>query len=158
MTHIQKCKKTKFGTEGIFIWNLYDIPINVLIDDGVDLEYADKCVEHLQSLDADFLLKLYDASVRYCESCRADYDDVDVPIGINGIDILRYIEPKLLIIEKPKSYEPAFHMECNCSWEEEHGFEFTVRNGKLLYVGSFNDMGPWMNIDRYKASWNYAEI
>lgn len=31
MKHIQKYKKTKFGIEGIFIWKLYDIPVNLLV-------------------------------------------------------------------------------------------------------------------------------
>lgn len=62
-------------------------------------------------------------------------EDIVVPEDVNGREILSYITPSVLIIE--------FHVECECDWEEEHGLEITIKDNKLVYVGSFDGMPPY---------------
>ncbi len=158
---IQNLHKGRFFNEGIIYFPLFDTDIAVYMDFDVPLAYAEKCIDHLENLSDDVINAFCIGAVRYCESFRDLFDEleVDIPEGINGREILRYIEPKVIIIEKPLGNEPAFHMECTCAWEIEHALEWSVRGNTVLFVGEFCDENPWRDIEYFKgASWNYAEL
>ena len=85
-------------------------------------------------------------SLRYCEDMR-DYfaaGSPEVPEGVTKDEVLRYARANCLIIEKPKdSGVIGFGVEFSCDWEREHGMEWTVRDGRALYVGDFMGISPW---------------
>ena len=158
---IRDLQKGKFFNEGIAHFPLFHTDIAVYLDFDVSLAYAEKCIEHLESLSDDIINAFCSGAVRYCESFRDLFDEleIDIPDGISGRDILRYIEPKAIIIEKPLDDDPAFHMECACAWEVEHALEWSVRGNTVLFVGEFGDENPWRDIEYFKnASWNYEEF
>lgn len=110
---IRNLHKSNLFNEGIAFFPLFGTDIEVYVDFDAPLHYADKCVEHLENLSDGMIDALCKGSVDYCESFRDLFDEleIDIPEGIEGRDILPYIEPKAMIIENPLGDEPAFHME-----------------------------------------------
>lgn len=165
---ITDIKKDEFGIEGRMHCNLWNCDIDVVIEDYSEdeslsldkaVEFAEKCAEAFNNLSPDMIDAICRSAKAYCldfmESC-----DVVVPVSENTApaDMLKYINPHVLIVDLPEEDEfkgiIGYHVECSCEWEEEHGLEFTVRDGKLIYMGSFNDCSPWY--DYTGDSWNYV--
>lgn len=158
---IKNLQKGRFMNEGIAFFPLFDKNISVHIDFDVSHEYADLCVELLENLSDKTIDAFCKGAVNYCESFRDLFDELEIsiPENLESRDILKYIDPQVMIIECPQGKEPAFHMECSCEWEIEHALEWTVRGDEVLYVGAFGDEQPWRSREYFKnASWNYAEI
>lgn len=171
---IKNVKKDEFGLEGTMYCSLWDCDIDVNIDpfsgedevsDEEALAYGEKCAEAFNSLSDKTVEILCKAAKAYCldfmESCGDDFDDdMTVPIkeDTDPREILKCIQPKVFIPELPdeEQYKGCigYHVECNCDWEIEHGLEFTVRDGNILYVGDFSDNSPWMKYSEDKF-WNY---
>lgn len=161
MSMIRNVEEYEEEIEGITDFSLLGSEIGVFINEGATIEYAEKCVEHLNSLSDAIIEKLCEFSIRYCESMRKYFGEMDVfiPENIKLREILKYIYPGELIIEEPVDDRIAYHLELNCDWEEEHGLEWVIREDEVLYVGSFNSENPFFSKDYFKnASWNYAEV
>lgn len=160
--NIKDFHKGKYANIGIIYFPLFDKEIDINIDFDVSLEYAEKCVDHLEKLKDITIDNFCEGAINYCESRREFFEEFGIEISpdIKGRDILKYIIPQVMIIEKPKHDDvPAFHMSCSCEWEEEHGLEWTVLNDEVLYVGEFSDERPWEDREYFRtASWNYIKI
>jgi hypothetical protein len=68
-------------------------------------------------------------------------------------DVLLSIEPNTLVIDDGLT-QPVIHLELNCDWEEEHGMEWIVRDGQVVYVGPYNGMNPLS--DFAGDAWSFA--
>ena len=151
--------------EGFMKWELFDRVLDVTIDKGVPLEYVEKCAEALNSLSEETIKGIYEAAKRYClffiDLCGDawDYDDYDMQIRVTedtpAEDMKSEIRPHVFIVDTPKDERIGFHIECGCSWEPEHGLEITILDGKLVYLGGFEDCGAW---DKFRPDdeWNFA--
>ena len=145
---------------GVIDFPLMGGEIEIMIHDA-PLSYAEKCAEYLAQLPGNVIEKLCESSIRYCERRRQYFqeEEFSVPKNISGRDILKHISIQSMIVETPKDETIAFHLEGNCDWEEEHGIEWSIKDGEVLYVGSFNDESPWRGKEYFKrASWNYAVV
>ena len=150
--------------EGFLKWGLFDCVLDVTIDKGVPLEYAEKCAEALNSLSEETIKDIYEAAKRYClffiDLCGDawDYDDYDMQIRVTEdtpSEMMKSeIRPHVFIVDTPKDERIGFHIECGCSWEPEHGLEITILDGKLVYLGGFEDSSPWANYDK-DDEWNF---
>ncbi|KAB0735632.1 hypothetical protein F7O93_30725, partial [Pseudomonas aeruginosa] len=70
--------------------------------------------------------------------------------------VLERIEPGELIVPDPEQGDEAvIHLSLNCEWDREHGMEWIVRGGEVLYVGPFHGEDPWRDFT-VKEPWNYA--
>ncbi len=58
---------------------------------------------------------------------------------LEGIDTMKSIH-SVMVDNNCRSDIVEFHVEGSCDWEPEHGFEITISDGKILYVGSFDVM------------------
>lgn len=70
-------------------------------------------------------------------------------------EMLKCFEVGTLIVDVPE--DPArigFQLSGNCDWEEEHGIEIDILDGKLVYLGEYVGESPWR--DHSKESWNCA--
>ena len=154
---ILNISRTEYGIEGTTRFDLFDEVIKVMMDDTVDIEYAKKCVCHMNNLSHDIVESLCEATLKYCFEFSEDVG-IEVPEMNKKNDILKYFHPKSLIINEPEDESKiGYHMECDCEWEIEHGLEFTILDDKLLYLGSFNNEGPWQLHEYYKdMSWNHV--
>ena len=45
-------------------------------------------------------------------------------------------------------------MSGNCDWEEEHGIEIDILDGKLVYLSEYGGESPWE--DHSDEEWNFA--
>lgn len=156
--NISDYHKSKYGNEGKIYFTLFDKQIDVLVDFDVDIDYAEKCVDHLNHLNNQVISDLCNGSIAYCEDYRDTFEEceISIPVNLSEKQILQYIYPRVLIIDKPTEDKIGYHIECDCAWEEEHGLEWTIKEDKVLYVGQYHDETAWKDEGYYQnASWNY---
>lgn len=156
--------KGEDGIEGLVRWELFDEELEVMIDEDTDIEYAEKCAEALNSLPEETVNAIWEAAKRYClhfkEICGDEWEDwnemnFEVTEETPAEDLKTEIFPSVLIVDKPKDERVGFHLECNCSWEPEHGLEMTFLDGKLVYLGAFESRRAWSRFDP-DDEWNFV--
>lgn len=161
---ITDIKNGEYGIEGKMRWELFDKEIDVMIKEGVDIAYAEKCAEALNSLSDETVKAIWEAAKKYClffiNLCGDDWDEWnEMSFKVTGDTpaekIKSEIFPSCLIINKPKDERVGFHLECNCSWEAEHGLEITILDGKLVYLGEFESCEAWDKFDP-DDEWNFV--
>ena len=60
-----------------------------------------------------------------------------------------------LIVDAPEdSSRIGYQLSGNCDWEEEHGIEIDILDGKLVYLSEYSGQSPWD--DHSDEEWNYA--
>lgn len=74
-----------------------------------------------------------------------------VPSDVSGRDILNYIENPIVHIMGPLGEGVGYSVSGYCEWEPEHGVEFIIRDGDLLYVGEEYCLGAWASDDEYEV-------
>ncbi|WP_458457900.1 DUF6985 domain-containing protein [Pseudobutyrivibrio sp.] len=117
-----------------------------LMSDVVDrLPYAQKCLDYLDNLPQDVEDRLRKYIVRYYKDFEQylDEDELTEMGVVDETTVFDHIHIKSVIVDddsRPDIVE--FHVEGNCDWEPEHGLEFTISDGKILYVGPFDDNPP----------------
>lgn len=155
---ITNIEKTKYGLEGKVNFELFNKTIDVLMDEEIDLDYANLCAKALNNLDEKTIDNLCQYSINYCIDFCNEVVDEEAPDFNSVRDVLDYINPSLLIINVPKEKDKiVIHLELNCEWEIEHGLEWTINNGEILYVGAFESEDGWSDISYYKdLNWNYV--
>jgi len=156
MEQIRNTYTNKYGCpEGEVWFGLFDVYINFSVEDAADIKYSESCAHYLNSLSETVIKMLCGASIRYCNNFLNAIGEPTKEFN-NYRDILDLIYSSTLLIPNPENDdEPIIHMELNCDWEIEHGMEWVVRNGEVLYVGAFNGVNPWADFST-KESWNYA--
>lgn len=156
--------KGDYGVEGKMRWELFDEEISVGIGDNVDIAYAEKCAEALNGLPEETVNAIWEAAKKYClffiDLCGDEWDEwnemsLNVTKKTPAEKIKSEIFPSCLIIDEPEDGRIGFHIECNCSWESEHGLEITILDGKLVYLGAFESRGAW---DEFAPNdeWNFV--
>lgn len=137
---------------------LFGCEIDVMIEDA-DMDYAEQCAEYFNNMPSQLTDELKKYTLRYCEDFRQFFDEEsqEVPQGVTENEIFNYVSPHVLIIKEPSSSDKiAFGVEFGCKWEPEHGMEWTVNDGQVLYVGDFVDMSPWYDKNVYQRGMNYV--
>lgn len=156
---IKNIIKGEFTYEGKAYFPLFDTEIEVYFDYDVPLRYADSCISRLENLKQSTIDRLCEGAYNYCTDFSLIAGEEAVPHSTGPDQILEYVYPLVVIIEKPLTDEAAWHMECGCRWDEEHGLECSVRGDEVLYVGAFSDESPWLDREYFaSADWNYAPI
>lgn len=161
---IENLHDTEYGPEGTMHWELFDEDITVSLDEGVDIAYAEKCAEALNDLPEETIKTIWEAAKRYClffiDLCGDDWDEynemtIKVTKRTPAEKIKSQIYPSCLIVNEPRGGGIGFHLECNCSWEVEHGLEITVLDNKLVYLGAFEGQDAWGKFDP-DNEWNFV--
>lgn len=144
-----------FEVEGEAYLELFDQNITVYIEQESDIEYAELCITYLNTLSDGLIDDICNASIRYCNEFLDDIGE-DIIEFNKPTDVLPYITPNTICIPKPKNKtEPVIDLELNCEWEEEHGMEWIIRNGVVMYVGPYNGINPYGHCD-IGEEWNYT--
>ena len=161
---ITNIRDGEYGIEGTTRWELFDEEIEVSIEEGADVAYAEKCAEALNNLPDETIKIFWEAAKKYClffmDLCGEEWDDwnemsIEVTKDTPAEELKSEIFPSMLIVDEPEDERIGFHVECNCSWEPEHGLEFTILDGKLVYLGAFESCGAWDNFDPDRE-WNFV--
>lgn len=144
---IENIKEDEYvGFEGEVILENWGCKVKVTFPTETKRIYAEKCAEYMQNMDSSIMQRLAKYSYRYFKEFEEilDDDDLDMPRDVLEAEILEYVRPSVIIVEEDcREDRIEFHVECNCDWEIEHGLEFTISDGKILYVGGFDDMPPY---------------
>ena len=117
---------------------------SLLCDTRDQLPYAEKCLAYLDDMPADMEKRLSLYLWRYYQ----DYEDAFLEeygegSGLVESEILEHVGLGSLIVgEDCRQDRIEFHVSGFCDWEPEHGLEVTVSDGKILYVGPFEDYEP----------------
>lgn len=109
------------------------------------IPYAKKCLAFLDAMQEDMEARLRKYLFRYYGWFEQFLDDNDkARIGtITEESILSNISIHSVIVDDNCREDIVeFHVEGRCDWEPEHGLEITISDGKILYVGSFDDYPP----------------
>lgn len=161
---IKDIQDGEYGPEGVMHWDLFDEEIKVSIDEDTDIAYAEKCAEALNNLSEETVREIWEAAKRYClffiDLCGEELDEwnemtIKVTKETPAEEIKSQIYPTTLIVDTPEGEGIGYHLECNCSWEAEHGLEITILDNKLLYLGAYEGSGAWDNFDPNRV-WNFA--
>jgi hypothetical protein len=143
---------------------LLDADLDVQIDDGADLEYAERCAQAMQAMPEPLINELCAATIRYCEcvreSCGEDYWFTGVPRGLTGTAILNHVSKAgTMIIDAPDGAGVGYRFELECDWEPEHGLDWSILNDEVVYVGEFSDNNPWRGRHYFQeANSGFAEL
>lgn len=115
--------------------------------------YAEKCADYFNHLPAPLFDELKRYSLRYYNDMKQFYDDdnPDFPQNVTLENIGDYVKAQCLIVEQPKdAAKIAFSMEFRCAWEPEHGMEWVINDGKVLYVGDYQGVSAWYDPQVYE--------
>lgn len=140
--------------EGSLFFPLFNKKIKVVGFKPDNIEYANQCAMLLTELDDSVVKQLCLASIRYCNASLAAVDEEQYTFDTER-DVLAMIDPRFLLIDQNET-RPAIHMELRCDWEEEHGMEWAIRDGKVVYVSSYNGINPFNDFTE-KDDWNFAQ-
>ena len=153
-----------YGTEGKVRWELFDMEIDVGIDNGVSVEYAEKCAEALNSLSDETVKAIFEAAKRYClffiDLCGDEWDDWnEMSFKVTKRTPAKKLKSEInftsLIVNKPKDDRIGFRIGGNCTWDDEHGLEIAILDGKLVYLGAFEGHSAWSDF-KPNNEWNFV--
>lgn len=149
-----------YKNSGIYVGKMYSELFGRNIDAVLHgnseeyLQYAEKCADFFNHMPEELLSVLKESSLRYCEDMRNGvYASLpEVPENVSESTILNYVRVNSMIVEPPKDRSViGFSVEFSCEWEPEHGMEWTVRDGRALYVGDFMGISPWFADSVYET-------
>ncbi|MDE5620407.1 MAG: hypothetical protein K2I80_07780 [Ruminococcus sp.] len=152
---ITDIRKGEFGIEGKLYSKVFNTEIEVMIDEEVDIGYAQKCAEHFNNLSSEMVETICRGAKAYCldfmEIASGDWDEeLTIPVTSEtpAIEMMKCFKPTMLIIEEPDDENKiGYQLECNCDWEIEHGMEIDILDNKVVYLSSFNAYSPWLEYD-----------
>lgn len=109
------------------------------------LDHAERCLEYLDALPADvegrfrkYLVRFYKAYVE--ELGEEEFEDLG---DITEENVLQHINLNTIVVDdNTRTDRVEFHVGGGCDWEPEHGLELTISDGKILYVGTYEDYAP----------------
>lgn len=152
---ITDIKKGEFGIEGKLYSKVFNTEIEVMIDEEVNIEYAQKCAGHFNSLNSELVETICKGAKAYCldfmKIASGDWDEeLTIPVTSETppLEMLKCFRPQMLVIEKPDDKNRiGYQLECCCDWEIEHGMEIDILDDKVVYLSSFNGYSPWYEYD-----------
>lgn len=116
--------------------------ITLIFDNKDQFDYVKKCLsffenmpDEMESRLSKYLLRYYK---EYTQDCGIEMEDeIDEENILKNIHIISIIADK-----KCREDVIEFQVEGTCDWEPEHELEITISDGKILYVGAFEDYAP----------------
>lgn len=140
--------KGEFGMEGKVYFKLFDKYIDLSFAEDIPMEYVEKCVQKLNSLNEDIVSKICKYSMDFCKDVMINYDEVEYANGLTelsyNIDILKFIQPISLTVDEPDDMEIAtINLYCKCAWDTENDMQILINNDKVIYIGVYDGLDPW---------------
>lgn len=158
---ITDIKQGAYGIEGKLYSKIFNIEIDVIIEDNVDIEYALKCSEHFNSMTDKMLDTICRGAKAYCldfmEEVGGDfYGEMKISITPETppLEMLKCFRPTVFIVKKNKDENKiGYQLECRSDWEIEHSMEIDILDEKVVYLGIFSFYSPWREYN--DIEWNY---
>jgi hypothetical protein len=139
---------------------LFDKDVEVIIENGASIEYAELCVSHFHNLSQDVVDQICERLYKYYQFVLEEFgkEEIDpllsefincTPVEVTPQTMLQYIGIQSIAIEEPEKDIAAYSISGCCAWEPEHGVEIIINGDKVLYVGEFSGIGPWRDNESY---------
>ena len=149
-----------------------EITVSADLEDALSEDYILRCVDALEQFDDSMMNELNEAAKRYAlgfiELCRdgaedfsfEEFDLPEITEETPADDMPQYYGISEMYADAPgDDTELYFRLSGWCDWEPEHGFEAAFRDGKLVYLGAYEDASP-SRLDYYISEegreFNYA--
>jgi len=133
--------------------------IEVICDEGVTAEYAAQSVRWLAEVDEALVREICQYALYYLQdelesTSIGELLPEDIQHIQEPLEVLRYMEFGSLDIKIPKDSEiPVLNLSGGCDWQEDEGLHCLIKNGHVVYMGSWNDEDVWderlLNDDNY---------
>jgi len=151
MDLIRNLKENEFDEmEGEVYFEYLNKYIHLIYVKDIDYTYVKKVANYLNKIDEKIMNKLVEYSIKYCNDMISNYPDVEYKKGLcnlkNPIDILNYLEVnRLKIDEFSDENSNVLNLSGSCEWDRENGFQWLIRDDKILYVGAWDDLNIWLS-------------
>lgn len=142
---------------------LFEKEIDVWIENGVGFEYAEKCAEDFVNLNDEAIEVFCERSIAYYRYMLEEWGDfseiyggivdkinTEIPEDVRGREILKFISNPHIYVVEPTGEGVGCILEADCVWEPEHQLSLIIRDGKVLYVGPSEGLGPWEDEEEYE--------
>lgn len=152
---IENLHEDEYCIEGTVRSGIFDREMSVSIYDGTPVEYAEKCVQAMNSLSEETLDIICRAAKKYClwmaaleaetgGSLDDEYYNMTVPIyeDTPAREILKNVFLDL-VVDKPEDNSIGYCLGGSCGWEPEHGIEIVIKDNRVLYVGANECHTAW---------------
>ncbi len=120
--------------EGTFTSNIFQNEdgneLSICIRNGEMIDYAEKCVEHFNSLPDDVIDEICHGLI---ESCHLADEDFELPELENVREIFEYCWFTAMAVDVPEDDGISYVIEGEGDWGEVVGF--VIKNGSLAYIG-----------------------
>lgn len=143
-------EKNSVFDEGTMLCSLFGCEMEVNIEKGVGLDYAEKCAAALETLTEEAKDMICERVSAFHQYMLDEWDDEfvaeineKVPCDVRGREILKYIEEPKLYILTPQGEGTGYTIEGLCPWEPEHGIDIMMLDGEVRYVGTPEGYDPW---------------
>ncbi len=147
--------------------------VEVEADGVVSEDYVRRCAAQIENMSDELYNAIREAAKRYCLAfLRREKDNLGEDFVIEedyqrvtkdtpAEDIMKMCQFDTLYIgEMEDESQIYFTLGGNCDWEIEHGLETGIQDGKLVYLGSFDDVSTPAQLSYYTEDngrqWNYA--
>ncbi|MBQ3948264.1 MAG: hypothetical protein II656_07075 [Ruminococcus sp.] len=146
---------SRFWREGKFMNTFFRKAMQILIYNGADVDYAEKCVRDFNSPSDELLNKIYSGLLLHCIDSLNKWAEIDkrdeieaklnmeISPFMDASKLVKCLTPANLSVRESPDGEIGWQAEFDCLWEPEKGIEIVVLGGELLYLGSFCDNSPW---------------
>lgn len=148
---ITDIKQGCYGIEGKIYSEIFHTEMEVMIKEGVSIEYAQKCAGHFNNLSSEMIETICKGAKAYCldfmEEVGGDFYGkmkISVTAETPPLEMLKCFRPQMLVIKKPKDENRiGYQLECRCDWEIEHGMEIDILDNKVVYLSLYKGYSPW---------------
>ncbi|MDE7204432.1 MAG: hypothetical protein K2O91_21610 [Lachnospiraceae bacterium] len=165
MSGIKNLRENEFEEmEGEVYFNAIGQNIVIRFDKEVPMDYVEKQVEHLQSLNKKVIYNMcYYANLFRKEEMK-NYPNKDYPPNMDQIDnpleLLDYISITDLHVEMymnesaKKIY--VLNLSGSCDWDEENGIQWLIKEDEVVYAGAYQDLSIWYSPYEKETLFNFA--
>lgn len=123
--------------------------IEVTCGEDVTPEYVQKSLQWLAQVDGVLMREICQCACYYLQDTLeatsiGELLDADIQHIQDPMEILRYMEFGALCIDEPEDPDlPVLNLSGGCDWQEDEGLQCLIREGRVVYLGSWNDLDIW---------------
>ncbi len=123
--------------------------IEVACDEGVTAEYVAQSVRWLSEVDEALVREICQYALYYLQdelesTSKGELLDEGIQNIQEPLEVLRYMEFGSLDIKVPREPEIlVLNLSGGCDWQEDEGLHCLIKNGHVVYMGSWNDEDVW---------------
>ena len=165
MSSIKNLRENEFEEmEGEVYFNAIGQNIVIRFDKEVPMDYVEKQVEYLQSLNKKVIYNMcYYANLFRKEEMK-NYPNKDYPPNMDQIDnpleLLHYISITDLHVEMYTNESAkeicVLNLSGSCDWDEENGIQWLIKEDEVVYAGAYQDLSIWYSPYETDTLFNFA--